>query len=69
MFVARKLTNSAYREIGQYFGGRDHSTVVAAEKRISESIELNERLDVPTTCSARTIADLIDYVEARLLSA
>lgn len=69
MFVARKLTNSAYREIGQYFGGRDHSTVVAAEKRIAESIELNERLDVPTTCSARTIADLIDYVEARLLSA
>ncbi|MBL8820238.1 MAG: chromosomal replication initiator protein DnaA [Planctomyces sp.] len=69
MFVARKLTNSAYREIGQYFGGRDHSTVVAAEKRIALSIESNERLDVPTSCSAKTIADIIDYVESRLLSA
>ncbi|MFN9970288.1 MAG: helix-turn-helix domain-containing protein, partial [Phycisphaerae bacterium] len=36
MFLSRKHTCSAYREIGLYFGGRDHSTVVAAEKRIAE---------------------------------
>ncbi|MCH2200560.1 MAG: chromosomal replication initiator protein DnaA, partial [Fuerstiella sp.] len=38
MYVARKLTKAAWREIGQYFGGRDHSTVVAAAKRVDEWI-------------------------------
>ncbi|HID23558.1 MAG TPA: chromosomal replication initiator protein DnaA, partial [Planctomycetaceae bacterium] len=28
MFLARKHTQAAYREIGQYFGGRNHSTVL-----------------------------------------
>jgi chromosomal replication initiator protein len=34
MFLARKHTAAAYSEIGCYFGGRNHSTVVAAEKKI-----------------------------------
>ncbi len=34
MFLARKLTTAAYSEIGQYFGGRNHSTVVSAEQRV-----------------------------------
>jgi chromosomal replication initiator protein len=34
MYLARKHTSAAYSEIGQYFGGRNHSTVVAAEKKI-----------------------------------
>jgi len=33
MFLARKHTSAAYSEIGQYFGGRNHSTAVAAEKK------------------------------------
>jgi chromosomal replication initiator protein len=39
MFLARKHTQAAYREIGKYFGGRNHSTVKAAEQRIAEMIE------------------------------
>ncbi len=34
MFLARKHTAAAYSEIGAYFGGRNHSTVVAAEKKV-----------------------------------
>jgi chromosomal replication initiator protein len=34
MFLARKHTGAAYSEIGQYFGGRNHSTAVAAEKKV-----------------------------------
>jgi chromosomal replication initiator protein len=36
MHLARKHTTSAYSEIGQYFGGRNHSTVVAAEKKVNQ---------------------------------
>ena len=34
MFLARKHTAAAYSEIGQHFGGRNHSTAVAAEKKV-----------------------------------
>jgi chromosomal replication initiator protein len=34
MYLARKHTGAAYSEIGRYFGGRNHSTVIAAEKKV-----------------------------------
>mgnify|MGYP001562222986 FL=1 len=34
MFLAKKLTNSSLAEIGSYFGGRDHSTVIYAIDKI-----------------------------------
>jgi chromosomal replication initiator protein len=34
MYLARKHTGLAYSEIGRYFGGRNHSTVIAAEKKV-----------------------------------
>jgi chromosomal replication initiator protein len=34
MFLARKHTGAAYSEIGRYFGGRNHSTVISAEKKV-----------------------------------
>jgi chromosomal replication initiator protein len=34
MHLARKHTASSYAEIGAHFGGRNHSTAVAAEKRV-----------------------------------
>lgn len=68
MFMSRKLTKSAYREIGSYFGGRDHSTVVAAERRVAEWIEANQAVVLPNSCSGKTIADVIEELEARLMS-
>ena len=68
MFVARKLTKSAYREIGMYFGGRDHSTVVAAEKRVQKWMKDNAPLDIPTSCHGQTVSDVIQEIEERLMS-
>lgn len=68
MYVARKLTKSAYREIGSYFGGRDHSTVVAAEKRVKAWIKNDAPLDLPSACHGKTIGEVVLEIEQRLLS-
>ena len=34
MYLARKHVGTAYSEIGRYFGGRNHSTVMSAEKKV-----------------------------------
>jgi chromosomal replication initiator protein len=44
VFMARKHTSLSYGEIGQYFGGRNHSTAVAAEKRVREWFAADESL-------------------------
>ena len=44
MFLARKHTQAAYAEIGDYFGNRQHSTVIAAQKRVEDWLQQNERL-------------------------
>ncbi len=38
MWLARKYTRAALSEIGDFFGRRSHSTVVAAQKRFDELI-------------------------------
>jgi len=38
MYLAREHTNSALSEIGDYFGNRSHSTVIAAQKKIASLI-------------------------------
>jgi chromosomal replication initiator protein len=66
MFMSRRLTHAAYREIGSYFGGRDHSTVVAAERKVAGWVSSGESVRLPTSCTGRTIAELIDELEQRL---
>ncbi len=39
MYLARKLTNLSYPDIGQKVGGRDHSTVIYANNKILNTIE------------------------------
>ena len=36
MYLARELTNLSLEEIGGYFGGRDHTTVLHAHRTINE---------------------------------
>ena len=44
MFLARKLTRHSLGEIGGFFGGRDHTTVMYAVDRIQKSIEADQKL-------------------------
>ena len=39
MFLARKYTRTALSEIGEYFGNRQHSTVISAQKKVEQWIE------------------------------
>jgi chromosomal replication initiator protein len=41
MFLARKLTRSAFSEIGHHFGGRKHTTVISAQKKMGMLLEQN----------------------------
>lgn len=43
MHLARKLTSHSTTEIGQCFGGRDHSTVINACKQIDKELEKDQQ--------------------------
>ena len=63
MFLSRKYTPAAYKEIGEYFGKRRHSTVISAEKTVetwlSEDVQLQAGRGI-------TIRDAVRRVEAQL---
>ena len=42
MWLARKHTRFSLEEIGGYFGGRDHTTVMHAIKTVNQKIECEE---------------------------
>ena len=39
MYLARELTHLSLAQIGEQFGGRDHTTVLHAQRKISEEVE------------------------------
>jgi chromosomal replication initiator protein len=56
MYLAKKLTSRSLPEIGKRFGGRDHSTVLHAVRKIEELLKADEKL-------AREIALLTRMIE------
>ena len=44
MFMSRKHTGAAYSEIGRYYGGRNHATVMAAEKKVQKWLQSEKRI-------------------------
>lgn len=44
MYLARKLTNYSFPDIGQKIGGRDHSTVIYANNKIANSIKTDVKV-------------------------
>lgn len=57
IYLARKLTNSSLVDIGNKFGGKDHSTVIHSIKKIEE--DLKWKSDLKTT---------VEKIEIRLKS-
>ena len=67
MYLSRKHTRAAYSEIGQYFGGRNHSTVMSAEKKIIAW--LDEQLPVKIASQTWSINEVMETLEQQLQTA
>ncbi|MFQ3650461.1 MAG: chromosomal replication initiator protein DnaA [Gemmataceae bacterium] len=65
MYLARKHTSASYSDIGLYFGGRNHSTVVAAEKKVRQWLEKNEELKMGNR--RIRVRELVERTERDLL--
>jgi len=44
MYLSRKITSCSYPDIGEKFGGKDHSTIIHAINKIEKAIEEDYRL-------------------------
>lgn len=64
MYLARKHTRAAYSEIGGYFGGRNHSTVISAEKKIDDLIKSSATLQIAS--QAWSVRDVLETLEQQL---
>ncbi len=66
IFLCRKHTAASFGEISKYFGGKNHSSAVAAEKKIQEWLQMSESL--ATGGREWPIRELIERVERELQS-
>jgi chromosomal replication initiator protein len=64
MYLARKHTRATYIEIGEHFGGRSHSTVVAAEKKVRHWLQAEETL--PLASRPVPVRELLERMEREL---
>jgi chromosomal replication initiator protein len=64
VYLSRKHTSASYAEIGRHFGGRNHSTAVAAEKKVRQWLDE----DAPLCGGARPlrVREVIEQVEKAL---
>jgi chromosomal replication initiator protein len=65
MFLARKHTAASYSAIGEHFGGRNHSTVVAGEKKVRQWLQANAELALGER--RVRVRELVERVERDLL--
>jgi chromosomal replication initiator protein len=57
MLLAKELTNQSLPEIGRAFGGRDHTTVLHACRKITELRESDVRISEDYTNLYRTLSN------------
>jgi chromosomal replication initiator protein len=65
MYLARKHTSASHSEVGQYFGGRNHSTAVAAEKKVRQWVKSDGELQIGERCLR--VRGVIELTERELL--
>lgn len=56
MYLVRTLTDHSFPEIGEYFGGRDHTTVLHAFNKVGQDVEKN-------TETRKTVEILLDLLK------
>jgi len=66
MYMSRKHIGAAYSEIGRYFGGRNHATVISAERKVQKWLQSEKRIALLP--GFETVADLLYDLE-RVLGA
>ena len=57
IYIARELTEISYSELGNEFGGKDHSTIMHAYDKISENIKLDSSLEAKINILIREIKE------------
>lgn len=57
IYIARELTEISYTELGNEFGGKDHSTIMTAYKKIAEQIKIDSSLESKIQIFIREIKD------------
>ena len=65
VYLTRKHTAATYTEIGHYFGGRSHSTAVAAEKKVRQWLKEDSVLNLGQ--SRVRVRDVVERIERELL--
>jgi chromosomal replication initiator protein len=66
MYLARKHTAASCNQIGEFFGGRNHSTVLAAEKKIRQLLQEDGKLVLGD--KRLYVREVIERIERALLS-
>ncbi|HUG90291.1 MAG TPA: chromosomal replication initiator protein DnaA [Planctomycetaceae bacterium] len=66
MYLMRKHTHAAYTEIGRYFGGRNHATVMSAEKKVRQWVE--SRASIPSVAGDWPADELLSNLEQQLMA-
>jgi len=64
MFLIRKYTRAAYSEIGEYFGGRNHATVISAEKKVKNW--LTDGTTIKVASNSWRLEEVLETLEQQL---
>ena len=56
MWLSRKYTSAGLAEIGDYYGGRSHSTVIAAQKKINGLLQDDATIDLRSRQTTMSLA-------------
>jgi chromosomal replication initiator protein len=66
MYLMRKHTNAAFTEIGRYFGGRSHATVMSAAKKVQQWVDRGD--SIPALAGEWPAGELLANLEQQLMA-
>ena len=66
MYLARRHTRAAYSEIGEFFGGRNHATVISADRKVGTWLAQNAQVKIAS--QTWRVVDVLSTIEQQLLA-